>query len=382
MKFALLIIIVFLSAKVQAQNSLPQPTGVLSVGTMVFNFVDSTRYDTIQKSGRHIIVQLWYPCKKTSLNRLADYIEDKRLVKYMVKTRYFDQDSLTLTVFYDLKTNSFMNAPMSNTGTRLPLVFFSEGLGVAKANYTTIYEELASHGIVVATIDHLYAGTTILPNGKIADVSQYSDTSLIPLINDCKKDISFIINQAYDKKTSFSVFMDNIDTQKIGTMGHSLGGNIAMESSLSDHRIKFCINLDGGFFDNMANKHVDSPCLIIREFPVYSDEELNKKGRTREGMEAMGLRIDSAFDRSMTGSSFPAYNIKIKGTGHFSFSDAPFIITDLLTRFGGKIIDPYRNREILSSCIRYFIEDLDEKYSDQLIGKIRSFDEVIYLKIY
>ena len=345
--------------------------------------MDTTRYDTIQKSGRYIIVQLWYPCKKTPLDQLADYIEDKRLITYMINTRYYDQDSLSLSALYSLKTNSFKNAVMYATRKKLPLIFFSEGLGVTRANYSTIYEELASHGIVVASIDHLYAGTTVLPTGKIVDVGQYPDSSLKPMIIDCMRDISFILDQLYDRENPFAVFLnDHIDTQKIGAMGHSLGGNIAMESTLSDHRIKFSINLDGGFFENMEGKHVNAPCLIIRESPQYSNEELTKKGRSREGMEALGQKIDSIFDRSLTGSSSPAYNVKIRGTGHFSFSDAPFILTDLLTRFGGKIIDRDRNRLILSSCIRYFIEDLGKKYSDQFIDRISAFDEVIYLKTY
>jgi len=37
----------------------------------------------------------------------------------------------------------------------------------------------------------------------------------------------------------------------------------------------------------------------------------------------------------MMTSRFPAYCFKIEGTGHFSFSDVPYLIPSVLTMFGG-----------------------------------------------
>jgi dienelactone hydrolase len=367
-----------------SQGTLPHPSGPLATGTRIFNLVDGSRYDSLLQSGRNVIVQVWYPCEKAPASRLADYIEDKRLVDSMIKQRYYDQDSLPLANFYRLRSNSYHNAPIEKSKKQLPLLFFSEGLGVARANYTSICEELASHGIVVVLIDHLYAGYTILPSGQVITTGHYQGTSLLPMVKDCIRDISFVLDELQKKGTAVSEFLaEKIDWTKVGAAGHSQGGNVAMESSIEDKRIKYSINIDGGFFANMSDKHVDAPCLVIRESPDYSDEDLKKKGRSREGWETMGRKGDSTFDRSLTGTSWPAYNIKIKGTGHFSFSDALFVLPDMVTRFGGKILDGRKNQEIVSDCIRTFIKHVGSRQkSEELMTVIKKYPEIFYSKTY
>src|SRR5262249_734024 len=47
----------------------------------------------------------------------------------------------------------------------------------------------------------------------------------------------------------------------------------------------------------------------------------------------------------------------VAGTGHLSFSDAPFVMPDTITRFGGKVIEPQRGWLVITRAIRAFLDD-------------------------
>src|SRR6185437_6867654 len=362
---------------------LPVPEGPNAIGTRIINLKDNSRFDTIQKSARYITLQLWYPCEKLSSKPLADYIPDKIFVDSLVRAKYYNQDSTTLSNFYHLKTHSILNAKLLKSKSKFPVLFFSPGMGVARANYTNICEELASRGIVMIMVDHIYETTTMLPNERIANPSQDRDSTLNTMITNCVKDLSFVTDQIYNRKPALRAFVgDYIDQGRIGACGHSLGGNIAMEATIADNRIKYSVNLDGGFFDHLKGKHINSQCLMIRESPIYSDEELKKKGRTRTGLEKRAGQFNRIVDTLLEGTKHPCYSFKIEGTGHFSFSDAPYLMPGLLTMFGGKIIDKDRSRIILSDCISAFVKSSSNKISEGLVSKIKSYPEIDGLKLY
>jgi hypothetical protein len=116
----------------------------------------------------------------------------------------------------------------------------------------------------------------------------------------------------------------------------------------------------------------------MRSGPIYSDEDLAKRGRTRAQWEEMGrqgrVMWNSLFQRS---KNVPLYSIKINGAGHMSYSDAPFVMPDTITRFGGRIIDARRGFEIMTHYIRDFFDKyFYDKRSDLLDGARSPYPEI------
>ena len=96
---------------------------------------------------------------------------------------------------------------------------------------------------------------------------------------------------------------------------------------------------------------------MMRSRPNYSDADLAKRGRTRAQWDAMGEAIRTSIDSILTKrTDAPAYVMSVLGTGHMSYSDAPFVMPSTITRFGGRSIDPLRGFEIISAYTRAFFD--------------------------
>ena len=108
---------------------------------------------------------------------------------------------------------------------------------------------------------------------------------------------------------------------------------------------------------------VHKPILFLRSQPLYDDTTLARRGMTREQWEKRGEGGRIAFD-SLTARSPDSLTIAfVAGTGHFSFSDAPFVMPTAITRFGGRIIAPRRGWEVITAALRaYFSENLDGRH--------------------
>src|SRR5262249_25602819 len=106
-----------------------------------------------------------------------------------------------------------------------PLLLFSPGYGSKPTDYQSQLEDLASHGYVVAGLDH--AADTLDSFEQRASL--------------WAKDILSAKEELLDSPLS-----RGIDANRIGAFGHSLGGRAAAAACLLDSRILGCLNEDGG----------------------------------------------------------------------------------------------------------------------------------------
>src|SRR3984957_15089537 len=151
--------------------SLPKPTGTYPVGTRIIYLKDSSRTeDKAEKPGtaRELVVQLWYPADP-SKNHLAAY--EKR------------SETIPLTSYRSvLWTNSREDAPVAARGGPFHVLLFNHGWAGRRTQDTFLTEDLASHGYVVASIDHTYNAARVeLPGDRIVDDNDGSlplDTNL------------------------------------------------------------------------------------------------------------------------------------------------------------------------------------------------------------
>src|SRR5262249_38075348 len=158
------------------------------------------------------------------------------------------------------------------------------------------------------------------------------------LVDEWAKDISFILDRLSSPlKSDSSLFRQiskKINFEKVGMLGHSLGGAVALEVCRTNSRFNACADLDGSPFGKVREVGIQKPTLVMRNSPIYSDEDLAKRGRTREQWEQMGRDGKKIWDSILPqNKNIPIYSIKVAGTGHMSYSDAPFVTPDTITRF-------------------------------------------------
>jgi dienelactone hydrolase len=309
----------------QQMPTLPVPSGTHPVGRTELNL-----------SGE--ILYLFYPVKKRS--QAAPYVPPA-LLSELEKNGYYEQSVETIASWIAVKTHSANSA--SPIHDPLPLIIFLPGAGVMGFQYTALAEEFASHGYIFAIVDYF--------NPHSSNRS-YSDTDGAAMENDMAHTAAYVLtalslNPAWRKR---------IDANHVGIMGHSVGGAAAIAAPRIDHRFIASVDMDGGLFGE-SMKGAVAPLLVLRSKPIYSNADLTKRGLTRRQWEERGIDARNIFSELKARSHGVEVSVlSINGTGHFSFSDAPFVMPDVINRFGGKIIKPERSEHIISSCALEFFD--------------------------
>ncbi len=138
-----------------------------------------------------------------------------------------------------------------------PLIIHSHGFVSARNDLAYAAEHLASYGFVVAAADYP------LTNGGAEGGPNANDVTNQPA------DISFLIDSILELSGSEKPFPNEIDQQRIGIMGYSLGGmttSIAsFDSRLRDPRIKAAASIAGPSapLTEVYYKTFDIPFLMI-----------------------------------------------------------------------------------------------------------------------
>ena len=335
------------------------------MGTSVAYLNDSTRRSSELADGRPISLQLWYPATART-GRTASYLFEPQLAATLESRGYYGVDSTTVAAWNVLPTHAVLDARI--TSGRHPLVTLSVGLGVIRANYTSIAEELASHGYVVALVESPQAGVLVRPNGGVVtDTTSRLDTAARhrQAVDDWARDVSFALDHLQSRRPPGNLHRIGraIDWRHVGAIGHSSGGLVAVAVCQGDARVRACVDMDGGLVTPAAEPlasfvetGVSKPMLILRSQPLYSDADFARRGITRAQWEQRGDADRQAFSDFVTRSRAPVWRIRLAGTGHFSFSDAPFVMPSAVTRFGGTFVEPIRGLHIVGATLREFLE--------------------------
>ncbi len=349
-------------------TELPAPTGPSPVGTTVAYLVDATRKDGEFPDGRPITLQLWYPVDASQTSTpTAPYLLEHGLAEALASQGYYGVEAAQLAGWSKLATHAHLDAkPLA--GSR-PLATFSVGLGVLRANYTTIAEELASQGFVFALVESPLAGCMMLPDGKLVQetTNRLEDPAVHRAAIDAwTGDVRFVLDRlsANEGGPILSAVAAAVDWKRVAALGHSSGGLVALQLAAVDERVRAAVDLDGGLVtpdrEPLARCVADGakrPSLLLRSKPIYDDADFARRGITRAEWEKRGAPGKAAFEAFSAASKAPFVVAAVAGTGHMSFGDAPFVMPDTITRFGGKPIDPARGLRVVTTAVRAFLED-------------------------
>ena len=339
-------------ARAQAWSTrtpLPAPTGSYAVGTDVFRVVDSTRATSRSIRTRPLTVQRWYPAQRGTGTEAAPYLAEPLLLDSMQHNGYLDLKPEEMREWRDVRLAARLGAHAAEqTDARgWPVVVLAHGLGVARAHYSALAQELASHGYVVLTIDHPIGGFTIAPDGRLlrpgVDSLHYPEHPFASIVRDWAIDDALVVRRAaaLGRRGAPPAGVVPIDTGRVGAIGHSLGGAAALQACLSQPLFDACADMDGAMFGDVETSGVGKPILVLLSEP-------DRRGRppARDSAEvarrANFARIGRERDSAWTSicalqRGAPCFVTKLIGTGHFSFSDAPFQIPSQLRDVGATL---------------------------------------------
>lgn len=244
--------------------TVPSTTAAGKVGTRVMRLVDVTRNDPYLANGtkRELLVRFWYPASLAQGCKPAEYTSAG-------VWNYFSQ--LKGVALPQVTTNSCWNSPMA--GGPHPVVVFTHGYTGTFTDYTFLFEDLASRGYVVASVDHTYEATAVeFPDGRVVksvlgsylSKSAKSDVQTLTLAVSVRlDDLKFVVNELERLNAGGNdPFAGRLDMSRVALAGHSLGGLTALLGVQQDPRFRAGVILDGVLPDFVA-VGTQTPILVL-----------------------------------------------------------------------------------------------------------------------
>lgn len=250
-----------------------------------------------------------------------------------------------------------------------PLILFSHGaFGYYQSNFST-YTELASHGYVVVALDHPHHsffakdtdGKTVIADFKfIGDVMHINDESsneeVFRLSQDWLSlrvdDENFVLDEIEVAKRSGSIgeawhtdetetitkIIEKADIDRIGLMGHSLGGAASVAVGRERDDIDAVADLDGTMLGEILTVTDGKNVYNTEPYPVpildftkdcdFADREMYKKvnGYPYVNEYVMNYAKDGK-------------TVVFNGVGHMDFTDLPLISPFIASQLGHGDVD-------------------------------------------
>lgn len=280
------------------QQGLLAPAGTLPIGQRTYQLTDTSRADRWQPDRhRELMVSLWYPA--FPLGERADYMT---FAESAASVRALRLD-LPDDALQKVAVHSYRDAPALPTPRGWPLVLLSPGMGNSRTTLTTLAEQLASKGFVVAVIDHAYEANNVEFGGRLLPCTACAGNPGVWAESavDRARDVSFVLDDVLRHRPV------RVDRSRIGMAGHSAGGSATINALAADGRIKAGVSMDGPIYRPLA---VAKPFALLTS-PV--------------GVEGWGKDWDAAWP-SLTGWK---QRRNLPETGHSSSNDNGYLAVAL-----------------------------------------------------
>jgi predicted dienelactone hydrolase len=341
--------------------NLPEPSGPYAIGTATYHIVDGNRAEIFGDDpggDRELMLQVWYPAEPGSSTTSAPYFDQLDVAASVLAER-LGLPSFFLGHLDLVDTHALIDAMPASENEAYPLLLFSHGLSGLRMQNTAQFEELASHGYVVASIDHTYDSViTIMPDGRAilhhgqTVMPEGASTVLSgrQLVEVRVQDLSTVLTFLEDKNRDLDSFLhDQIDLDKIGVMGHSTGGTTAIEFCAQSKQCQAVLVQDGWIeplSEETLSQSLSQPSIYLS---------------TNEWLGSENQSIGEMFiDRQDQDS----YQVTIEEMGHNNFTDIP-LLTPLAAQIGlGGQINGARGIQILNDySLAFFNRYLQESDS-------------------
>jgi predicted dienelactone hydrolase len=347
----------------KTEITLPAPTGHFAVGRTTCAWVNKTQTDELAPSSgakREVLVWIWYPSAAATSAAPVEYLPAPwrlALAQHsgVLMSQFFTRD-LSL-----VRAHSTSDPDVSPEQRSYPVVIMRAGGGALTTDFTTLAEDLASHGYIVVGFDAPYRTfVVVLPDNRVvirpptndpenlqADQANRLINSLLPMWT---SDTNFVVSQLQRLNAADppGKFTGRLDMQRLGMFGHSFGGATALQFCHDDSRCKAGIDIDGAPYGSVVQDGLKQPFMFI-----LSDHSHDLPDSASDQIHA---NFQSIYDRLPNGRLF----ITIRGANHFSFSDQmllkSYFVIRVLRVFGFGGLDGRRGLAIAAEYVRTFFD--------------------------
>ncbi|XP_064406355.1 platelet-activating factor acetylhydrolase-like [Halichondria panicea] len=321
-----------------ASAVLPSPSGQYPVGCahLMHKFEDDA--DTL-------LVRLFYPCQEGGGGRpYTQWVPHERYVKgYNEYWKFMLPESGIST---EPQIPALYGAPLqaeaSTATSQSAVLVYSHGLGAMSMTYSAICCDLASHGYVVASVEHRDCSACVshlrVPasgGGGLTDEwlehhtlkegeEQYPfrNKQVKKRSSDARRalDLLRLLNEGapvgnlLEVDLDFGQFKGRLDLNMAGMMGHSFGGATVIQTLSEDQRFKCGVCLDVWMLSVHKNHEngftIQQPLIFINSSDFHWKENIEQMTKMTKPSNEQGLSV--------------ARMITLMGTNHYYQSDVLF----------------------------------------------------------
>ena len=345
---------------------MPTPTGTFAVGRAVYDWADNETLDTLAPvpgTKRELLVWIWYPSAAGQSAAMDDYVPAQ------MRAAAAPGGGLLRLLTRDLSkvhAHSIRDADVSPQQRSYPVVIMRAGASAEVWNYSTLAEDLASHGYVVVGFDAPYRTySVVFPDGRVMRRTPENNPELCEdqeqaqqarcvnkVLTAWTADIAFVLDQLERLNVSDPTgkFTGRLDMTRVGVFGHSFGGAQAAQFCSLDSRCKAGIDVDGSLHGSVIQAGIHKPFMFL----------LSGQGDFSSDAEIRQIQADiqSVYDRLPADGRL---RISIRGANHFLFSDdgallKSHIVLRTLRAFGVVGIDGRRQLAVTVYCVHSFFD--------------------------
>lgn len=320
-------------------RAIPDAGGPEPVGIRRLTLTDESRPDPVEsEQPRTFDVLLWYPAREEG--EPSPHM-GRRMLAGLQDEGYYGQTTETFEAWGSLSTESVQGAAPREG--KMGVVLLSHGLGMATVHYSAIAQELASHGFAVIAPEHPYGGFGLRPDDGVhstaGDALLATEPGFDQRAGEWAEDLLFLLDAVPEAWPEL-----RLDLEGVVALGHSMGGVAAMDAAARDERIVGAINMDGAPMTRTEATGLRAPTLVLKSLPAMEEPEL-----------APGDPILSIWRSLAERGGAACTYAGVFGSGHTSFSDAPFLLPDTLTRFGTQLAPREELHAVVSGLLLAFV---------------------------
>jgi pimeloyl-ACP methyl ester carboxylesterase len=357
----------FLWLEHRSAVTLPTPTGAFAVGRAIHDWADSVALDTLAPvpgTKRELLVWIWYPSAAGHAVVMDDYLP----ARLRPNAEPSDRTNIWTLLTRDVSMVRGHSAPAPEVSPRqrsYPVVIMRAGASAPVRNYSTLAEDLASHGYVVVGFDAPYrTGHVVFPDGRTMGRTERNNPErcVIPdraklercvarVLTAWTGDIAFVLDRLARLNASdpSRKFTGRLDMARVGVFGHSLGGAVAAQFCHEDSRCRAGIDIDGAPHGSVIQAGLRQPFMFL----------LSDHGDAADSASVqIRADIQSIYDRIPPDRRLRAV---IRGAFHFTFSDDGAVmkssaVRGLLRVFGKLGMSGRRQLAVTTYCVRSFLD--------------------------
>jgi dienelactone hydrolase len=349
----------------RTETTLPTPSGSFGVGRTTYVWADDATVDTLAPvpgTRRELLVWIWYPSASAQTGAMDDYVPAQ-----MREAAGPTGGPLRLVTrdWARVHGHSRRGSEVSPQQRSYPVVIMRAGASAGVVGYSTLAEDLASHGYVVVGFDAPYrTSVVVFPDGRVlrrtpennpelcaAQTQAQQARCVSKLLTAWTTDIAFALDQLdrLNRADPAGTFTGRLDMTRVGVFGHSFGGATAAQFCHDDSRCKAGIDVDGQPFGSVIQDGLHQPFMFLLSDHGAASDPVSRQ------IEA---NIQSIYDRLPADSRL---RIAIRGANHFLFSDdgallKSHIVLRTLRTLGIVGIDGRRQLAVTAYCVHSFFD--------------------------